>query len=172
VDFSLPLLLVVLATLITVGWIGLLLMLAKYGKPAEDSGTSFTLRHSAALRYFSILSLFGGGAIFGFWAALVPPQSETLAYAFALGAIALAAFGFALLWESYRWRLRVDAAGLDCRSPWKAPRNAKWNEIKSVNYSKMNGWHVITFADDSSFRVPAIVPGTRRFLDEYRKHQP
>lgn len=159
-------LLVILAVLLGVGFIGLLLLLARSGKPAEDHGSAFTLRHSPALRIFSIVALFGGGGLFGFWIGIVPPQDAKLAIAFALGAAALAVFGFALLWESYRWKLIVTPAGLDCRSPWKAPRTVPWSDVKSVTWNTLNGWHVVEFTG-GSFRVPGIVPGAKRFLQAW-----
>jgi hypothetical protein len=152
-----PTLLVLLAILLAVGFVGLLVLLARRGGPAEDDGATFTLRHSPALRIFSIV------ALFGFWAGIVPPQDERLAVAFTLGAAALAASGFALLWESYRWKLTVSPAGLDCRSPWKAPRTVPWSAVQSVTWSPLNGWHVVRFGG-GSFRIPGIVPGAGRFL--------
>lgn len=163
-------LLIGLAFLSAVGWIGLLLILARNGKPACDGGSEFTLRHSAALRLFSILALFGGGTVFGFWAAIAPPQDNTLTIAFAAGAMALALFGFALLWESYRWKLTVTPTGLECRSPWKAPRTVEWSEVQSVTYSSLQGWHIVLFKDGDSFRIPGIVPGVWRFLKVWHAH--
>jgi hypothetical protein len=166
-----PLLLTAAAILLGVGWLGLLLMLARKGKPAEETADGFTLRHSPLLRLFSIAALFGGEALVGFWVTLAPPKNMELAWGLAFAALVIAALGFALMWEAYRWRLTVNNAGLDCRSPWKPPRKAAWSEVMRVTYSSMNGWYIVQF-HHGSFCVPAIVPGVTRFLAECQKRIP
>src|SRR5262245_2038426 len=102
-----------IAFVIALGWLGLLLHHARRGQPAETRGDSFTLRHSPLLRLFSIAALFGGEALFALWFTLVPPQTPRMAWAIAFGAALLGLLGFALLWESYRWRLTVTPSGVD-----------------------------------------------------------
>src|ERR1700679_114865 len=123
--------LMVLALLV-IGWLGLLLRVARTGKPAIDNGSSYTLRHSALLRWFSLVALFGGETLFASWVAIVPPRNEMMLWLLGLGAALLGILGVALMWESYRWQMIVTPATLDCRSPWKQRRLVNRSEIASV----------------------------------------
>ncbi|CAN5569834.1 hypothetical protein BH11PLA2_BH11PLA2_36180 [soil metagenome] len=164
-----PALPILLAFILGLGFVGVLLAVGRNNKPFLDQGTTFTLKHSAFLRWFSIVTVFGGTAGFALSTVLFPPTDPLMTWLNTAGVTLLGTCGMALLWESFRWSLTVSPTGLDCQSPWKPRKLAGWSDVTSVTYSKMNSWYIVRFRDGKSFRVPAIVPGVQRFVDVTRK---
>lgn len=163
---ALPLL---LAVLLATGFLGLLVLTARNGRPWRVDGQSFTLRHSAVLRWFSIAALFGGVSLFAAWAMIAPPQSAGLLLALVAAATALAVLGLALVWESFQWKLVVSRAGVVCHSPWRGIRRAAWADVVAIDWLSVLGWYVIRFRDGGRFRVPGIVPGYADLMREWQR---
>jgi hypothetical protein len=150
----------VLAGVLGVGFLGVLLALGRGGEPYRNDGVTVTLRHSALLRWFSIVAVFGGTTGFALAAAIAPPQDAVITWLTTAGVMLLGTFGMALLWESFRWSLTLTPQGLECGSPWKPKRTRTWSDLNRVSYSPLNHWYVLHFTDGGRFRIPTIVPGT------------
>lgn len=166
-----PLLFLALAVVLGVGFVWLLFATARRGRPATDPATgALTFRHGTPLRWFAVFALFGAETLFGVWAVVYPPQSPRTAVPLAVGAAALGLAGALLCWEAYRFAVTTSPEGLDCRSPWRGRRVVPWEGIVRVEFSAANAWFAVRFADGRSFRVPAVVPGVGRFLEECERH--
>jgi len=166
-----PVLFLALAVLLGVGFVWLLFATARRGRPAADPATgALTFRHGAPLRWFAVFALFGAETLFGVWAVLYPEQAAKLAVPLAIGAATLGLAGALLCWEAYRFAVAVGPDGLDCRSPWRGRRVVPWAGVARVEFSPANAWFAFRFADGTAFRVPAVVPGIGRLLEECERH--
>jgi hypothetical protein len=162
-----PLLFLVLALIVGLGFVWSLFITARRGKPAIDPSTgAMTFRHGWMLRWFAVFALFGAQILLAVWAVIYPPQSAKTAFPVAAAAVVLGVVGALLCWEAYRFALILTAGELDCRSPWKARRVVPWEGVTRVEFSTANAWFVLRFSDGQSFRVPAAIPGVRVFLEE------
>lgn len=156
-----PVLLLILALLLGFGFLAVLLRGGR-GQPYRVDGNTIVLRHSPLLRWFSVMALFGGETLFGLWVTILPPETQTQRWLLAGGAMMLGVVGLALVWEAFQWQLTATPTHLDCRSPWKPRIQVARDQITQRRYSRLNGWHVLRFADGRSFRIPCIVPGAIR----------
>jgi hypothetical protein len=166
-----PLLYLALAVVLGVGFVWILFAAARRGRPAADPATGGLLfRHGPALRWFAVFALFGAELLFGVWAVVYPPQSAAAAAPVVAGAVLLGLAGVLLCWEAYRYALVVTDRELDCRSPWHGRRVVPWEAVTRLEFSAANAWFVLRFADGTSFRVPAVVPGVGHFLAACEGH--
>lgn len=156
-----PALLLILALLLGFGFLTVLLRGGR-GRPYRITGDTIVLRHSPLLRLFSVMALFGGETLFGLWVTILPPETPMQRWLLTGGAMLLGVVGLALVWEAFQWQLTVTPTHLDCRSPWKPRIRVAREQIVGRGYSRLNGWHVLRFADGRTFRIPAIVPGAHR----------
>jgi hypothetical protein len=80
-------------------------------------------------------------------------------------------------WETTR-TLVVSAAGLDCRSPWKARRFLPWADVRKLTSPQRStslpttGFFVIQAADGWKFFVSGEVQGFQQFLNACARHLP
>jgi hypothetical protein len=166
-----PVLFLVLALLIGVGFVWVLFASARHGTPSTDPNSGAVMfRHSAALRWFAVFALFGAQLLFGVWIIVYPPQTTQSAIPVAAGALTLGLAGVLLCWEAYRYALIVTEQELDCRSPWRGRQVVPWNLVSRVEFSAANAWFVLRFVGGGSFRVPAVVPGVGSFLAHCERH--
>jgi hypothetical protein len=167
-----PLAVLGIAAILSLLYVAALARAGRSAVPAHAAADSYTLRHSPLLRYFSIVALFGGQAGLAIWSIVAPPSTPLMAGLLTAAAVLLGLAGFMLLWESYRWQLRVTATHLECRSPWKPTATRAFGDLARVHYSKAQGWYVLEFAGGARFRVPAVVPGHSRLLQDIRTRRP
>jgi endonuclease/exonuclease/phosphatase family metal-dependent hydrolase len=159
------LLFVLLAILLTVGFIWLITTTAQ-GEPFRVDGGTVTYRHSLLLRGFSLFALFGVGFVLIVGWILFPPKVGQSYLPLILMALTLAFASFLLCWESFQFQLQTTPDQLICDSPWSGRRHLSWSELSSLDYSTLNMWFILKFRDGRAVRISALVPGISKFLDQ------
>jgi endonuclease/exonuclease/phosphatase family metal-dependent hydrolase len=160
-----PLLVLVLAALLGLGFVWLLFAVARAVPPYRVDGDTIVLRHGQLLRAFAVLAFFGAPMVFGLWILFFPPRSNATLAPIVVAAALLGLAGFLLVWEAFKFQLTVSPAGLDCRSPWKGRFSQTWDQVTALEYSSANAWFTLKFQGGGAFHVSALVPGVSRFLE-------
>ncbi|HEY2784607.1 MAG TPA: PH domain-containing protein [Fimbriiglobus sp.] len=156
-----------------VGAFWLLLAAARAGEPEIDRTTSTTtFRHGRTFLAFGLLVLLGLPAVIAGLALAAPPKTQFGYAFFAILAGVCFAVGAALTWDAIRYRLRITANGLECRSPWRRRCAIPWSDVASVTYSRANMWFVAAAKDDRKVRISILVPGANRFLESCEARLP
>ena len=169
-----PYLIVAIMALFGLGFVGLLFVAARRGRPYQhDAATATTtLRHGVWLRAFAVFAFFGAELVLCVWLLVTPPPTARLAALPLLGGVVLGLVGILLILEAYRFAVTVSPTGIDCRSPWKPRRVGPWGDVESVAFSQANLWFLLKFSSGGSFRVSALVPGVGHFLHVCETHLP
>ena len=169
-----PYLIVAIMALFGLGFVGLLFVAARRGRPYQhDAATATTtLRHGLWLRAFAVFAFFGAELVLCVWLLVNPPPTARLAALPLLGGVVLGLVGILLILEAYRFAVTVSPTGIECRSPWKPRRVVPWGDVESVAFSRANLWFLLKFSSGGSFRVSALVPGVGHFLHVCETHLP
>jgi hypothetical protein len=140
--------------------------LAQRGSPTADSGADILVfRYPRLLRWGALCFAVGLlGAVTG--VALAHPSkdpADTLAIILAYAMFG--GLGGVLLWDVFRFRLRVGPDGIDGRSPWRRRRFIRWGEVAGVSFNGPQGWLEVRATDGCTVRLPALVGGLGVFLE-------
>jgi hypothetical protein len=85
--------------------------------------------------------------------------------------MALGVAAFFALWliplylEFFRVRIVATGEGLQCRSPWRAARQIRWDEIQSVDFSYLPQWYRIRTRGKGIVRLPVFLSGLDTLFD-------
>jgi hypothetical protein len=144
-----------------------ILLIARAGGPAEGP-RSLVFRYGAWLRVMSGALLFGPLIGITVLVFCFPPKNEAEFYAIA-GCYALfTCLGVPLVWETMRWKLVLDDAGLTCHSPWRGRFFIAWPEVREVVWAQMGSYFIIK-GRERWFRVSPMASGVSRLLGELEK---
>lgn len=165
-----PLLVLLLAVVLGLGFVWLLFSAARSAPPARVEGDTVTFRHGPLLQAFAVLALFGAELGLGLWALFYPPRSNATLLPIVVTAVALGLAGFLLVWEAFRFQLVSTPTSLDCRSPWRGRFQRPWQQVTGLAYSAANSWFVVRFQDGQTFHLSLLVPGATKFLELCEQH--
>ena len=142
-----------------------LLLLSGRGRtvPIQPNG-DFTLRHGKFFRAFACALILGLELLIGSLALFTPPESPLATGTMISAAVVAAGLGFLLIWDAYRFELKVTSQALICQSPWRGGRTVPWAEVNRVSFSTANLWFAIEPKSGPSFHILAVVPGVQQFL--------
>jgi Bacterial PH domain len=158
-------------TLIMVGLAGLLALLAwsaRRGRPAAGPG-GLLIRHSTAFRVTALVTALAIPVTLMIAYSILPPVREEGRYVLIAFAVILAVT-LPMFWEAARYYVFADAHGLECRSPWRAPRYFAWDDVREVTFSPATGWFAFRGWDGDRIRVPATAAGVPDLLRIVETH--
>jgi hypothetical protein len=156
---------------VAIGIVWLFAFGAVLSRPVADDRAALLLRHSLWFRGFALVAILGMTLFLTIMAFVSPPKEDEVWIVFVVvgGFVVL---GLPLIWESMRFGLIVVPEGLDCRSPWRGARFLTWDEVEAVRFGGVGSWFIVRAKDRWKFRVPLLVPGLSRFLEQCERHLP
>ncbi len=146
----------------------LLAVLLRRGDQAEG-GRVFV--YVLALRVACVITLLLPFAGTMFVLLVARFKSEFDAYG-VIGVMAgMTLFGAVMFWETMRWSLVVDDAGMWCHSPWRAPFFIAWTEVREVTWVNF-GLYFVVKGEGQWFRIHQWAADIRGLLAELARRLP
>jgi hypothetical protein len=141
-------------------------------KPAAPPGTFAELRYGPFLRLFALTVALAIPALTIYIVWFLPwARLQQLLLAGVLF-LSMSALGGLLLLETARVRLFLSAEGIVGYSPWRRRREIRWQDVRSVAYSSLNGWFIIVGADGRALRASRFLVGLPALLTALKKWVP
>jgi Bacterial PH domain len=151
-----------------VGLLGLLAWSARRGRP--DAGpTTLLIRHSSAFRLTTLLIALAMPVALMLAYSILPAVREEGRYVLAAFSIVMAVT-LPMFWEAARYYVFVTPHGLECRSPWRAPRYFAWDDVRQVTFNSATGWFAFRAWDGDRIRVPSAAAGVPELLRMVEAH--
>ncbi len=137
-------------------------------------GQTYVMTYGRPFRYFAI----GMTVALPVLVVLITPidpelqNIQTFWYVFRGACLFGGIPGLLLCNEGFRSRIEVDTESIKARSAWTGKKQVRWDGIASITFTQGSEWFVIRPVKGRCIRVPILLDGIGRFIDDFRASLP